>query len=97
MIWLVLYDYFWEQNILIQNNFYIHIKISPKMSTLKRIAGVVALILFLGSIAAQNKKYEYIIDRKDSLYQNVRAYCGLLHQHQNFLIRLFLFRALKPV
>ena len=38
------------------------------MSTLKRIAGVVALILFLGSIAAQNKKYEYIIDRKDSLY-----------------------------
>jgi hypothetical protein len=38
------------------------------MSPLKRLAGVIALALCFYPVDAQNKKFEYITDLKDTLF-----------------------------
>jgi hypothetical protein len=65
------------------------------MTSLRRLAGVVALILFLGPVAAQDMKYEYATDTKDTLFHNVRVYGGLVHQHQDFFNKAFSFQGIE--
>jgi len=46
-------------------------------------------------VSAQNKKYEYITDQKDTLFHDVRFYGGLLHQHQDFFHKAFSFQGIE--
>ena len=65
------------------------------MSSIKRITGVIALALYFCSVSAQNKKYEYITDQKDTLFHDVRIYGGLTHQHQDFFHKAFSFQGIE--
>jgi hypothetical protein len=64
------------------------------MKKINSLLGVIILFSFC-NLNAQNKKYEFLFNKNDTLIKDCSLYLGLQHQHQDFFNSAFSFQGIE--
>jgi hypothetical protein len=65
------------------------------MNALKYFLLALFMSLSFCKLSAQNKNYECITCKSDTLFKDVKLYGGLIHQHQDFFNKAFSFQGIE--